>query len=73
MQSPQLRRRAQLCSIDVYQTETTAAREHLLISLGEWDVSGSVWDHEDFQQRQARGERRKTLFVDRREDRIEKR
>jgi beta-lactamase class A len=44
-----------------------------LISLGEWDVPGSVWDHEDFQQRQARGERRKTLFVDRREDRIEKR
>ena len=50
MERSQLRRRAQLCSIDIDQTKAPAAREHLLISFGEGNVYGSIWDHEDFQQ-----------------------
>jgi hypothetical protein len=73
MEGSQLRRRTQLRSIDIDQTHAAAAREHLLISLGEWNVSRSVWDHEYFQQRQARGDRSETPFVDRCEDRIEHR
>jgi hypothetical protein len=73
MEGSQLRRRAQLCSIDIDQTQATAAREHLLTPFGQGDVSGSVWDHEDFQQRQARGDRPKAPFVDGCEDRIEHR
>lgn len=73
MNGSQLRRGAELSSIDVDQTEAAAAREHLLISFGERDVSGPVWNHENLQQGQARRDRRQTSFVNRCEDRIEHR
>jgi len=71
MERLQLRRRTQLRSIDIDQTQATAVRQHLLIAFGEWNVSGPVRDDEYLQQRQARCDRPKPLFVDRREDRIE--
>jgi len=71
MEGSQLRRRSQLRSIDIDQTQATAAREHLLIPFGQGNVSCSVGDQENFQQRQARGVRRQTFFVDGCEDPIE--
>ena len=71
MKSPQLRRCAELTAIDIDQTEAAAAREHSLVSFRQRDVSGPVRDYENFQQCETRCNCRESLFVDRREDRIE--
>src|SRR6266540_671336 len=71
MDRSQLRRGAELSSIDVDQMEAAAARENQLVLFGERAVSGPVRNHQDLQQRQARRGRREAPFVDRGKNRIE--